>query len=73
MAEQEGEPRPDYRLTLRPLPGAAPAVVRLRRLLKSLLRAYGFRALAVEELARADDRGPQLGGDDATGHSMPPL
>jgi hypothetical protein len=42
-----------YRLTLSPIrQTGAPAVVRLRRLLKALLRGYGygFRGQAVEEL-----------------------
>ena len=38
------------RLTLRALPDAAPAAVRLRRLLKTLIRCYGFRCLQVEEV-----------------------
>jgi hypothetical protein len=42
--------RPAYRLTIRALPCPVPATVRLRRLLKSLLRAWDFQCVAVEEL-----------------------
>jgi hypothetical protein len=51
--------RPTYRLTLRAEPpghDGAPATIRLRRLLKCLLRAFGFRVTFVEEL-RSDERG----------------
>jgi hypothetical protein len=51
----DGQPQPDrptFRLTLRAERGwTAPPVVRLRRLAKALLRAYGFRLLEVRELA----------------------
>jgi hypothetical protein len=43
-------PRETYRLTVEALPDSAPAIIRLRRVIKSLLRAYGFRLLAVVEL-----------------------
>lgn len=36
-------------LTLEPLPGKLPAIVRLRRLLKRLLRSGGFRCVRIEE------------------------
>jgi hypothetical protein len=43
--------RPLYRLIFRPEPGERiPDPIRLRKLLKILLRGYGFRCLAVEEL-----------------------
>jgi hypothetical protein len=42
---------PKYRLTLRALPGKVPVANRLRRLLKTLLRAYGFRCERVEDMA----------------------
>lgn len=38
------------RLILRPLPDEVPVEIRLRRLLKSLLRAYGFRCESVETI-----------------------
>lgn len=41
--------RPVYWLKLRPLPGPIPDGVRLRRLLKRLLRAYGLEFLGFEE------------------------
>jgi hypothetical protein len=47
---------PDIRLTLRPLPDAVPADVRLRRLLKRLLRSYGFRCVNVEALPPGPDK-----------------
>lgn len=36
---------PDYRLVLRPLRSGVPAPIRLRRALKCLLRAFGFRCV----------------------------
>lgn len=36
------------RLTLKPLPDGVPPEIRLRRVLKSLLRTYGMRAVRVE-------------------------
>jgi hypothetical protein len=42
----------DVRLALRPLANSVPAVVRLRRLLKTLLRLWGFRCLRVENVPR---------------------
>jgi hypothetical protein len=45
------KPQPgDFRLTIRPGADAVPAIARLRRLLKMLLRGYGFRCVAIEEL-----------------------
>lgn len=41
--------KPRFKLILEPLPGGAPVIVRLRRALKMLLRAYGFRAVYVNE------------------------
>lgn len=42
--------RPRYRLTIRSEPCDTPAVIRLRRVLKGLLRSWKFRAELVEEL-----------------------
>ncbi len=40
---------PGFRLTLKSVPGCSiPAELRLKRVLKSLIRIYGFRATAVE-------------------------
>ena len=39
-----------FRLVLRSVPSPIPAVVRLRRFLKSALRAYGLRAVKVEAI-----------------------
>lgn len=50
----------NYLLILRALPADVPAVIRLRRLLKSLLRRYQFRCLRAVEVA-ADQ-----GADQAT-------
>lgn len=44
------QPARDWQLTLKPLPGPVPPVVRMRRILKSLLRTYGFRCTKVEEI-----------------------
>jgi hypothetical protein len=43
--------QPQYRVLLRPQPGEAPAFVRLRRLLKLALRAFGLRYVLVEEIS----------------------
>src|ERR1700682_1069331 len=51
-----------FRLTLRALPGEAPAEVRLRRALKVLLRAFRFRAERVEDLGEGEPRGPPADG-----------
>lgn len=45
-----------YRLTLRSEPSSVPSPVRLRRLLKYLLRGFGFRCESVSEL---EAEGPQ--------------
>jgi len=42
-----------YRLTLIPLPGGAPALVRVRQALKTLLRIHRLRCESVEELEPA--------------------
>lgn len=41
------DPQSVYRLTLQAGPGSVPPQVRLRRLLKTLLRGYGFRCLEI--------------------------
>jgi hypothetical protein len=38
-----------YRITFKAQPDAVPEIVRLRRLLKTALRAYRFQCLAIEE------------------------
>jgi hypothetical protein len=51
MAAAVTEQQLTVELRLRSMPGhAAPPAARLRRLLKSVLRAYGFRALTVREI-----------------------
>lgn len=45
MAQQ-----PRYRLLLQAQAGPVPAVVRLRRALKCLLRSFGLKCVAVEEV-----------------------
>jgi hypothetical protein len=52
QASGEGE-HVTYRITLAPLPGGTPPIVRLRRGLKTLLRRYRLRCKAVEELGAA--------------------
>ncbi len=52
----EPDPDPDFVLRLRPLPGwPGPLAVRLRRLLKTALRAYGFRCVKAEEVHRGKE------------------
>jgi hypothetical protein len=46
----------DYLLVLRPVPDACPVAVRLRRLLKAALRAFGLKVIDLRELPR--DQGP---------------
>jgi hypothetical protein len=53
MSEQ---PRPRILIELEPLPDDVPAVVRLRMALKTLLRQYRFRAVAI----RGKDGGEAL-------------
>jgi hypothetical protein len=71
MANCEKATRTVFELTLEDHPPltwtwpAAPAPVRLRRLLKTLLRCHGFRCLAVREL------GGGLGAKSATGCAFP--
>jgi hypothetical protein len=58
--DKPAEDLPTIRLTLRTLPGYGPFIVRVRRLLKSLLRAHGFRCLSLEEVkdeCASDDSG----------------
>jgi hypothetical protein len=43
------------RLTLRAERQDVPAIVRLRRLLKALLRGYGFRCVRIEEMVTDAD------------------
>jgi hypothetical protein len=61
--------RPEFLLRLRALPDRTPPVIRLRRLLKALLRCYGFRAVEVRELPPENDVG--TGGPAATAVIMP--
>src|SRR3954451_7183700 len=59
--------QPDVRLTLRPLParyGDAPPVVRLRRLLNTMGCAFGFKALAIEEVLPDGEKSPRCGSQE---------
>jgi len=49
-------PATDYHLTLRPLPdrSGVPAIIRLRRALKLLLRSYGLRCIGCKPAATAE-------------------
>jgi hypothetical protein len=42
---------PDYHLVLRPLRSDVPAVIRLRKALKMLLRDFGLRCVRIEQVA----------------------
>jgi hypothetical protein len=64
-------PRRIFRLTLRALPGEAPAEVRLRRALKVLLRAFRFRAERVEDLGDGEPRGPPRARASGTLETFP--
>ena len=48
--------KPKYTLTLEAQPSKVPATVRLRRLLKTMLRSYGFRCTAIRETESDDGR-----------------
>jgi hypothetical protein len=47
-----------YRITLEALPGASPAINRLRAALKVLLRAFGLRCVAHEVVTQKDEPTP---------------
>jgi hypothetical protein len=56
------KPKPDdIRLTLRPQPGPVPPWPRLRKLLKRLLRGYGLRCVALEEVGKGVAHSAQAG------------
>ncbi len=58
--------RPVFTLTLRGEPGwTTPAVVRFRRLLKAMLRQWGFRVLDARELSSGAAAGGE-GGPEVT-------
>ena len=48
----------EYRVTLRTVPRAGPAELRLRRALKVLLRAFGLKCVSVEEVPPPSDPAP---------------
>jgi hypothetical protein len=67
-----GGPQPDFRLTLRALPGwSTDPVIRLRHALKQLLRQHGLRCVEAVDLPRpgaqaaAGARAPGQGGPGA--------
>jgi hypothetical protein len=63
MGDNDPQDRsPDFRIVLRPLPGGSPVDVRLKRALKCLLRAFGFRALQVVEVKPSDRPGRDIEG-----------
>jgi hypothetical protein len=61
---------PDYHLVLRPLPCAVPAVVRVRKALKTLLRAFGLKCVRIEEKLA---EGPNCGGNQHAGGTGGPV
>jgi hypothetical protein len=58
---------PLIHLILKPLPADAPVAIRLRRLLKVALRAFGLRCVAVEEVSGKAMQGEQGPTDGAIG------
>jgi hypothetical protein len=46
--------KPTYTITLEAQPNAIPETVRLRRLLKLALRAFGFRCVSVKEIKKKE-------------------
>jgi hypothetical protein len=57
------EPCATYRLEVRAEGAGPPADVRVRRLLKAMLRGYGLRCVAVEEVPPGPPPGPPDGPD----------
>ena len=51
--------QPRYRLIFRALPGEVPAIIRIRRLAKLMLRALGLRIETLEELPSEKEAAPQ--------------
>ena len=51
MASTIKQPKPRFSITFEALPSDVPAINSLRRLLKGMLRGYGFKALEVREIA----------------------
>jgi hypothetical protein len=47
LAENE---QPSFCITIRATPGTVPVTIRLRRLVKTALRAFGFKVLEIREL-----------------------
>ena len=68
-----GPPQPRYHLVLQALPDGVPAPVRLRRLLKALLRGYGFRCLAAEEVVTEEEGAARGVLPDPAGGGQPGL
>lgn len=56
--ERVEEGRPRYTLTIEVLRDEVPAIMRLRRCLKSMLRAYGIRVRAITEDPDPSAAGP---------------
>jgi hypothetical protein len=54
-----GERPETYRVTVAAAGAGPPAIVRLRRFLKALLRSAGLRAVKVEELPAGEGPGPE--------------
>ena len=62
MGDRDPSKATEYRVTLRFAAGGAPAIVRLRRFLKMAWRAYGLKAVRVEEVP-GDGPGPTDQGE----------
>ena len=43
-----------FMITIRSIPSSTPAINRLRRLLKVLLRSFGYRVVRIEESTSGD-------------------
>lgn len=55
-------PEPVFRIELQSLPSSIPVAIRLRMALKTLLRAYRFRAVKVEPLPDGPEPRPTAAG-----------
>jgi hypothetical protein len=69
MSKHLGGEEYDLRIVARP--GDAPAIIRLRHVLKALLRTYNFRATSVRDITPYPDGPPVEAGIDREGKEQP--
>ena len=64
--------REEYELRIVARPGDAPAIIRLRHVLKALLRTYNFRATSVRDITPYPDGAPAEAAIDDEAKEQPP-